>query len=103
MVPLDLRGELLRLGLNQAQVAEKTGVSRKMWGRYERGGGIPGGEVLFSFALIGADIQFVMTGMRSDSSIALTPREVALVNNFKNMLDEDKCAIERLASSVSKI
>lgn len=98
-----IKAERQRLGLNQAQAAEKTGVSREMWGRYERGDAIPGGEVLFSFAAIGADIQFVLTGENSTSHrAALSSQESAFLKNFKNMTDEDKQAFEHLAKSVSK-
>lgn len=98
-----LKEERLRLGLNQVQVAEKTGVSREMWGKYERGVAIPGGEVLFAFAAANADMQFVMTGIRSVSaSASISPRASALIDNFENMADEDKRAIERLATAVQK-
>lgn len=60
-----MKEERVRLGLKQASAAEQCGVSREIWGRYERGAAVPGGEVLFSFAQAGADIQFVLTGCRS--------------------------------------
>lgn len=97
-----IKDERVRLGLNQAEVAEKTGISREMWGKYERGVAIPGGEVLFSFAAVGADMQYIMTGDRPAQTPSLSPRESALVDNFKNMVDEDKRAIERLADAVQK-
>lgn len=97
-----IKEERARLGLSQAEAAEKTGISREMWGKYERGSAIPGGEVLFSFASIGADMQFIMTGQRPAQAATLSPREAALVDNFKNMVDEDKRAIERLADAVQK-
>lgn len=59
-----IKQERVRLGLKQASAAELCGVSREIWGRYERGASVPGGEVLFSFAQAGADIQFVLTGTR---------------------------------------
>lgn len=60
-----MKEERIRLGLKQASAAELCGVSREIWGRYERGVAVPGGEVLFSFAKAGADIQFVLTGKHS--------------------------------------
>jgi transcriptional regulator with XRE-family HTH domain len=100
--PPRIKEERLRLGLSQAQVAEKTGVSREMWGRYERGDAIPGGEVLFSFAGIGADIQYVMTGESSSNIPAPSVREMNLLRCFKCMAEEDRNAIERLILTVSK-
>ncbi|MFJ2713440.1 helix-turn-helix domain-containing protein [Pseudomonas sp. NPDC087346] len=63
-----LKAERKRLGLNQAGAAEQCGVSREIWGRYERGLAVPGGEVLFSFANAGADVQYILTGVRSSVS-----------------------------------
>jgi transcriptional regulator with XRE-family HTH domain len=60
-----LKSERIRLGLNQAQAGELCGVSREMWGKYERGDAVPGGEVLFSFVAAGADVQYIFTGIRS--------------------------------------
>lgn len=96
-----IKEERQRLGLKQTEIAEKAGISREMWGKYERGIAIPGGEVLFSFAAAGADIQYLMTGLRPHTP-DLSPRTAALVDNFENMADEDKRAIERLAAAVQK-
>jgi len=58
-----MKEERVRLGLKQAEAADLCGVSREIWGRYERGATVPGGDVLFSFAQAGADIQFILTGI----------------------------------------
>ena len=63
-----LKSERIRLGLNQAQSGELCGVSREMWGKYERGEAAPGGEVFFSFAAAGADVQYIFTGIRSQQT-----------------------------------
>lgn len=60
-----MKEERVRLGLNQAESGGLCGVSREMWGKYERGDAVPGGEVLFSFAAAGADVQYILTGVRS--------------------------------------
>lgn len=60
-----IKQERARLGLNQASAADLCGVSREIWGRYERGVSVPGGEVLFAFAQAGADVQFILTGSSS--------------------------------------
>lgn len=64
-----LFGERLRqsrkaLGLNQDEIAQRVGVVREQWGRYERGGSVPGGEVLARAADAGVDVRFVITGDR---------------------------------------
>ncbi|WP_433886086.1 helix-turn-helix domain-containing protein [Pseudomonas vranovensis] len=73
-----MKEERIRLGLKQASAAELCGVSREIWGRYERGAAVPGGEVLFSFAKAGADIQFVLTGTHSVGAGLQTPSSVQI-------------------------
>jgi len=62
--------ERKRLGLSQASLAERCGVSREQMGKYERGVNAPGGEFLFSFAELGGDVQYVLTG-RSGGGLPL--------------------------------
>ena len=58
-----------RLGLTQAQAADLCGVSREMWGRYEKGSSAPGGEVFANFAIAGGDANYLLTGQRGKSEI----------------------------------
>lgn len=96
-----IKEERLKLGLNQEQVAEKAKVSREMWGRYERGAAIPGGEVLFSFAVIGADVQYILTGKPSASSLtSLNSRAAAIAEKFEHLSDDDKKCLERVLSAL---
>ncbi|UWS32135.1 helix-turn-helix domain-containing protein [Erwinia pyrifoliae] len=78
-----LKFERKRLGLNQASIAELCGVSREIWGKYERGAAVPGGNVLRSFAINGANIQYVLTG-HENGGIALTQDELELINHYKS-------------------
>lgn len=76
--------ERKRLGLNQDQVADQCGVSRGMWGKYERGLAVPGGEVLWAFAAIGADIQYIVTGERDGPPpITLAMDEQVLLDGYR--------------------
>jgi transcriptional regulator with XRE-family HTH domain len=76
-----LQDERKRLGFSQADAAAQCGVSREVWGRYERGAAVPGGEVLYAFAHLGADIQFILTGIRSSGE--LSDDESELVARFR--------------------
>jgi transcriptional regulator with XRE-family HTH domain len=69
-----LKDERKRLGLSQAEAAEKCGVSREIWGKYERGLTMPGSEALYAFAHSGADIQYVFTGIRSGLALGAMER-----------------------------
>lgn len=81
-----IKNERTRLSLTQAQAAMICGVSREMWGKYERGQAVPGGEVLFSFAEAGADIQYILLG---ESRLTTNQEEKALLENYRAM---DKAA-----------
>jgi len=56
--------ERKRLGFSQEQIADKCGLSRKMWGNYESGKTYPGVDVLFVLLKEGGDITYIMTGSR---------------------------------------
>ncbi|EML2804167.1 helix-turn-helix domain-containing protein [Enterobacter roggenkampii] len=78
-----LKSERKRLALSQAEAAALCGVSRETWGKYERGSIVPGGDVLLSFAMNGANVQFILTGQES-GGVALTRDEHELINHFRN-------------------
>lgn len=50
------------MGWSQAEAAEKCGVKRETWSRYESGLMSPGMEVLAALAAAGADVQYILTG-----------------------------------------
>ncbi len=56
--------ERKRLGKTQQELGSLCDTSREMIGRYEKGTSVPGGEVLSSFAIQGADVQYVLSGKR---------------------------------------
>lgn len=64
-----LKEERKKLGLTQAQMAEKCGVSGRMWGDYERGVSQPKSETLFLFERAGIDISYVMGGERTINTL----------------------------------
>lgn len=59
-----LTEERKRLGLSQAKAGQLCGISREVWGKYERGRVAPGSEVLYHFANVGADIGYMFSGQR---------------------------------------
>lgn len=56
--------ERKKFGWTQAQAAEKCGISREMWGMYERGEYLPRSETLLSIKKAGINIDYVMHGVR---------------------------------------
>jgi transcriptional regulator with XRE-family HTH domain len=75
LIGMRLEEERKRLGLKSQKAAgDACGVSREIWGKYERGTVMPGGEVLFSFAEAGADVQYILTGIPSATTLAADER-----------------------------
>ncbi|OON40792.1 transcriptional regulator [Izhakiella australiensis] len=77
-----LKNERKRLGFNQAAIADLCGISREIWGKYERGNAVPGGNVLCSFALNGANVQYILTG-EEGGGVMLSRDELEVLNHFR--------------------
>ncbi len=88
--------ERVRLGLTQEGAATACGVSREMWGRYERGGAAMGGECLRAFAVAGADVLYILNGARSgqaqSAQESLNPGRLRMAV----ILTEDAAAVRQL-------
>lgn len=59
-----LREERLRLDLNQTQIGERGGVTKKTQMLYEAGDRFPDAAYLAAIAAAGADVRYVVTGDR---------------------------------------
>jgi len=63
-----LKSERLSIDVqSQAKMAELVGISREMWGKYERGAAMPGAEVFIRLEKLGFDIGYVISGKRTPS------------------------------------
>ena len=79
-----LRKARKTLGLSQDGMAASCGVSREMWGKYERDVALPGFEVLASLARGGVDLRYVLTGeVPSFAPIALSEDERLLLHYYR--------------------
>ena len=84
-----LREARKALGKNQDQMAAACGVSREMWGKYERGAAVPGGEVLAALSNAGADVRYILTGDRDmPPALALTAEEQTMLGYFREASKE---------------
>lgn len=77
-----LKEERQRLGFNQTDFAEMAGVQKRAQINYEKGERSPDGVYLAAIATAGADIQYIVTGVRS--SVALAPDERMLVERYRS-------------------
>ena len=89
-----LKEERKKLGLNQAEIAKKCGVSREMWGKWERG------------EQIGIDVQYVMHGRRGETVAlppdSLSPEEKELLALFRETAAADREMILMVARRAEK-
>lgn len=76
-----LKEERIRLGLSQAALGEIGGVRKQAQLNYEKGERNPDSAYLSAIAKFGADIQFIVTGVRSAE--ILSPDEKELINLFR--------------------
>lgn len=74
--------------LSQVDAASLCGVSREMWGRYERGRAKPGSDVLDALARAGWDVSYILTGKSIDErQSALEDRMDALKECTRRSLE----------------
>lgn len=94
-----LKQERIRLGLTQQEIAEKCGISREMWGRYESGIASPSCELLFSLFLIGIDPLYIILGLNHQD---ISEKEKLLLRLFKQCESEVQDAVLTLLSKKVK-
>jgi transcriptional regulator with XRE-family HTH domain len=95
-----LSEERERLTFTQAQAGNACGVSREMWGRYERGAAAMGTDVLAAFAAVGADALYVLTGVRNLGD--LNPEESALLDNYRHTPPEKQAAVREVSAALAQ-
>lgn len=88
-----LKEERKRLKLTQGDIADICGISREMWGKYERGIAIPGGEVLASLAMAGINIQYILTGVKANQKEKISPEKRELMDTFDEMTPQQQKAL----------
>lgn len=76
-----LKEERGRLGMSQTQFAAVAGVGKTTQINYESGSRAPDVTYLAAVAKIGADVQYIVTGVRSTT--ALTQDEIDLLEHFR--------------------
>lgn len=95
-----LEDERKRLGLTQEMVSVLCDVSREMWGKYERGLSVMGTDVLYNFSLSGADVLYILTGLRNEQT-AKTTQEISLLRAFRFLTPDQKTNLTRLVISLA--
>lgn len=75
-----LREERKRCGFTQTEIADRVGIRREMWARYE-GGVEPGASVLVGAMNAGLDVAYVLTGNRGPSTLPMD--EELLLDHYR--------------------
>jgi transcriptional regulator with XRE-family HTH domain len=73
------------------------GVTRAMWGRYERGLAMPSSEVLLKVQGHGFDVNFVLGGVRMLTDATLSDDERQLLHNYRFTDDDGRAALLRMS------
>jgi transcriptional regulator with XRE-family HTH domain len=101
-----IKEERERLGLTQPQFAEAAGAAKRTLIEWEKGATAPTAVQLSALGKIGVDMLYILTGQRTggtgggpstSSGSAITPRETALLDNYRACAEEDQRAIDRVA------
>lgn len=96
-----LRTERERLGMSQAQLAEKAGVTRNTQGLYETGARSPDGNYFAAVAEVGVDVAFVLVGPNR-LKVEITPREMALIDRYRLSSPDVQVGVDALLAATAK-
>lgn len=92
-----LKEEKKRLKENQGTIAKYAGITEESVGAYERGENNPPCSFLEKIAPYGFDVQYILTGVRSDA--ALSPDERELLTLYKKAPETIKQAVRAVLLS----
>lgn len=82
MIGKRLKEERERLKLSQTEFAALAGAAKRTQIDWEKEVSSPTAGQLATFAQVGADVQYIVTGIRS--SVALAPEERLLVERYRD-------------------
>lgn len=86
-----LKEERKRLKMSQTRLAEIAGTTKNSQLNYEKGRVCPSSSYLEAIASAGVDVQYVLTGQRSEEPV-LTPEEKMLLLLWRNATGPGKAA-----------
>jgi transcriptional regulator with XRE-family HTH domain len=102
-IGLRLKEERARIGISQTEMAKHGGVLLRAQQNYEKGERSPSAEYLAGIAAIGADVLYIITGIRTPKgNDSLSQDEVRLVKNYNQSGSDDKAAAQQLLSTAAK-
>lgn len=100
-----LEEERERLGKKKGEMASIGGVVGSAYTNYLEGKRAPDADFLAAIAAAGADVQYILTGIRSQNmpgAVVLRPDQAAHLDHLEHCAKEDQEAIKRWAFSSAK-
>ena len=101
-----LAEERKRIGLNQTEFGKIGGVTKTSQVNYEAGERSPNVDYWQAIAASGADVQYILTGIRTTAVATqeptLTARQKALLDNYEHTDEYGKGIIEATAFATAK-
>lgn len=91
-----LRQERVRLDINQMEFGSCGGVLKQTQLKYEKGDRFPDAVYLEAISKAGADVQYILTGHRSQ--LGFTADELALILKIRKLRSSQKAAIALLVN-----
>lgn len=108
--------ERLRRGRTQESLAKEIGVNRRTISRIENGDTPPAGDLLSAVARLGFDVQYILTGVRSENLYkvaepegdykattgrgALAKDEEVLVNKYRQLRPADRTRAQAIVDAL---
>lgn len=100
MIGERIKEERERLGMTQPDFAAAAGAAKRTLIEWEKGNTSPTLVQLSALITIGADAQYILTGIRSGTApgaVVLTVREEKLLDNYRALPDEEgKRCVEKV-------
>lgn len=89
-----LKEERNRLGLSQVKIGTVAGITKNSQINYEANKRSPDSAYLAKIAEIGADVNYILTGMRISSGSAqdmkISPEKLEVLNALDDMIDDQR-------------
>lgn len=114
-----LEEERVRLGKTQDGLASEVGVNRRTIGRIERDETPPAGDLLSAIAALGFDVQYIITGVRSENLYkvaepmaeyktgtrkgALAKDEEVLVEKYRQLRPADRTRAQAIVDALATV
>lgn len=97
------RIRIIRGNVPQDEFAKRHGVNRNTLGRYEKGTNDPNASFLASLIdAYGVDANWLLLGVGEPPTPELTPREAALLDNYRHSPEEARRNLEKTSALLAQ-